>query len=382
MALSTVKETLSLKQEDDLVDNAANRLLGDIDSEVSVLRSLIRVINTSEALDLTGTGLGVDTALVGLLTVLQRSVDVDQEEGTVLGHGLTSGLPRVLVGGNGGSDDSSTGLGQLAGNEGDTLNVGVAVLTAEAQLGRELVADSVTEEERDSTTALLVQGDLQSTSDGVLAGVLVTGKEDGETLGVARGAGFTQDLNNFGVREPLGDVGTGAEAVAQFGTGDVQSLHTGRNLILRLVLIGVGQVGDLLELDNLNTQLVLVLLDGVLSVVRAVELLALGILTGTGVVTANDEVGSTVVLTDDGVPDGLTGTTHTHGKAEQTKDGHSVGVAGQEGLVSTDTGEVVNVTGLGETDNGVDQDISRASTSRTDGQLTVSSVHGVSAVDR
>ena len=362
------------------MDNAANSLLGDINSEVSVLRSLIRIINTSEALDLAGAGLGVDTALVGLLTVLQRSVDVDQEEGTVLGNGLTSGLPGVLVGGNGSGDNSSTGLGQLASNEGDTLDVGVAVLTAEAQLGRELVADSVTEEERDGTTTLLVQGDLQSTSDGVLAGVHVTSKEHGETLSVARGAGFTQDLNNFGVREPLGDVGTSAETVAQLGTGDIQSLHTGRNLILRLVLIGVRQVGNLLELDDLDTQLVLVLLDSVLSVVGAVELFALGVLTGTGVVTTNDEVGGTVVLTDDGVPDGLTGTTHTHGEAEQTKDGHSVGVAGEEGLVSTDTGEVVNVTGLGETDNGVDQDVSLASTSRTNGQLTVSSVHGVSAV--
>lgn len=64
-------------------------------------------------------------------------------------------------------------------------------------------------------------------------------------------------------------------------------------------------------------------------------------------VTADDEVGSTVVLADNGVPDGLTGTGHTHGKGQKTQDSHSVGVTGQESLVDTDTGEVVDVTGLG-----------------------------------
>jgi hypothetical protein len=88
-----------------------------------------------------------------------------------------------------------------------------------------------------------------------------------------------------------------------------------------------------------------------------------------------------VVLTDDSVPDGLAGTTHTHGKAEQTQDGHAVGVAGQEGLIGADTGEVVNVTGLGETDDGVDQDVGLARASRADGQFTVSTVHGVTSLE-
>jgi hypothetical protein len=99
------------------------------------------------------------------------------------------------------------------------------------------------------------------------------------------------------------------------------------------------------------------------------------------VVTADNEVSGTVVLTDDSVPDGLTGTTHTHGQAEQTQNGHAVGVAGEQGLVGADTGEVVNVTGLGQTDDGVDQDIGLAGASRADGQLTVSTVHGVTGLE-
>ena len=364
------------------MDNAADALLGDVDREVSIFGSLVWVVDTRESLDLALTGLGVDTALVGLLTVLEGSVDMDEEEGSAqVRNGLASGLPRVLVGSNGGGDDGSTGAGQLTGDEGNALDVLVAVLTAEAQLRRELVAHGVTQQQRDGATTLLVQGDLQSTGDGILARVHVTGKEDGETLEGTRGARLAQDLDNFGVREPLGDVGTGAQTLAQFGPGDVQGTDALRDLVLGLVLVNVGAVGDLLELDDLNAQLGLVLLDGVLGVVGTVEVDTLGVLPGTGVVTTNNEVGGTMVLPDDGVPDGLTGTTHPHGQGQETEDGHAVGVAGEESLVGTDTGEVVDVTGLGQTDDGVDQHIGLLGTRGTDGQLTVSTVHGVSGLE-
>lgn len=364
------------------MNNAANTLLRDVDGEVGVSRSLVRVINSGETLDLTSASLGVDAALVGLLTVLERGVDVNKEERTTqLGDGLTGGLAGVLVGGNGGGDDGGTGAGQLTSDERDTLDVLVAVLAGEAKLGGEFVADGVTKKQRDGATALLVQGSLQSTGNGVLAGVDVTGKKDGEPLGGTRRVRLAQDLDDLGVRKPLGDVSTGAETLAELSTGDIEGADTSGDLVLGAVLVIVGAVGDLLELDDLDAQLGLVLLDGVLSVIRTVELLTLGILTGTGVVTTNNEVSGTMVLPDDGVPDGLTGTTHTHGQGQETQDGHTVRVAGEESLVGTDTGEVVNVTGLGQTDNGVDEDVGLLGAGGTDGQLTVSSVHGVSGLE-
>jgi len=42
---------------------------------------------------------------------------------------------------------------------------------------------------------------------------------------------------------------------------------------------------------------------------------------------------------------------------------------------------VVDVTGLGETDDGVDQDVGLVLTSRTDSQLSVSPVHGVTGLE-
>lgn len=361
--------------------DGANALLGGVDNEVGLGGSLIGVIDTSEALDLATASTLVDTALVGLLAVLEGSVDVNKEEGTSLGDGVTGVLARLLVRSDGGSDDGGTGAGQLGGDEGNTLDVLVTVLAGEAQLGGELVADSVTQQQGDGATTLLVESDLQSTGDSVLAGVHVTGQEDGETLGVTGRVGLAQDLDNLGVGEPLGDVSTGAETTAQLSTGDVQGLDASGDLVDGAVLVGVREVSDHLELDDLDTELILVLLNGVLSIVGAVEVLALGVATGTGVVTADNEVSGTVVLTDDSVPDGLTGTTHTHGKAEQTQNGHAVGVTGEEGLIGTDTSEVVNVTRLGQTNDGVDQDVSLARASRADGQLTVSTVHGVTGLE-
>lgn len=362
--------------------NAADALLRNINGEVSVRRSLVGVVDTSETLDVATAGLGVDTALVGLFTVLEGSVDVDEEErATKVGDGLTGSLAGLLVGSDRGGDDSGTGTGQLTGNKGDALDVLVAVLAAETKLRGKLMTDSVTQQEGDGTSTLLVQGDLQSTGDGVLARVHVTSKEDGETLERTRGARLAQDLDNLGVGEPFGDVSTGAQTLTQLGTGNVKGADISGDLVLGLVFINVRAVGDLLELDDLDTQLALVLLDSVLSVVGAVEVLTLGVLTGAGVVTTNNEVGGTMVLPDDGVPDGLTGTTHTHGQGQETQDGHTVGVTGEESLVGTDTGEVVNVTGLGKTNNGVDQDVGLVGAGSTDSQLTVSSVHGVSGLE-
>jgi hypothetical protein len=176
-------------------------------------------------------------------------------------------------------------------------------------------------------------------------------------------------------------VSAGAQAATELGTGDVEGLDASGDLINGAVLVGVGEVGNHLELDDLDAELVLVLLDGVLGIVRAVEVLTLGVGTRTSVVTADNEVGGTMVLTDDGVPDGLTGTTHTHSQTEQTQNGHAVGVTGEESLVGADTGEVVNVTGLGETDNGVDQDIGLARAGRADGKLAVSTVHRVTSLE-
>jgi hypothetical protein len=363
------------------VHNASHAHLLNVNRKVSLGRDLIWVIHASEALDLSRSRLGVDATLVGLLGVLEASRNVDKVEVSELLDHLTSVLSGILVWCNRGGNDGGSRAGKLGRNEGNAANVGSTVRAAEAKLGGELVADGLAQKQGDGSATLLVEGDLQGTSNGVLATVLVTGQEHGETL---RGSGrvrLSEHLDNLGVGEPLGDLPTSPEARSQLCAGDVQRTDTLRNLVHWAVLVAVGQVGHHLEGDDLDAKLVLVLLHSVLGVVRSVELLSSAVLSGTGVVSANNEVGASVVLTDDGVPDSLTRTAHTHSQRKQTKDRHTVGVAGHESLVDTHTGEVVNVTGLGQTHNGVDEDIGLSVTGSTDSELTVSTVHRVSGLE-
>ena len=65
-------------------------------------------------------------------------------------------------------------------------------------------------------------------------------------------------------------------------------------------------------------------------------------------------MGGSVVLSDNGVPNGLSGTSHSHGQRQQCQVSHTVRVLGHQGLVGSNTGVMVHVSGLGETDDRVD----------------------------
>lgn len=379
--LQAVEETTALEKQDDLVHDGTDSLLLKVDNEVGLGRSLIGVVDTGEVLNLTLAGGSVDTTAVSLLAVLERGGDVHEEEGAGLLDEVAGSLAGLLEGGDGSGDDGGTGLGELGGDKGNAGDVEVTVLAAEAKLRGELVSDVLAEEHGHGAATTLVEGDLQGTGDGVLAAVLVTSHEDGETLLGGQGVLLAEDLDDLGVGEPGGDLLAGSETVSQLSTGDVGGAGALGDLVGGEVLVGVGEVDHLLELDHLDAKLLLVLLDEVLSIVRAVVVLALLVLAGTGVVTTNDEVSGTVVLANDGVPEGLTGTTHAHGQGKKSQSGHAVGVSGQESLVDTDTGEVVNVTGLGETDDGLDEDVGLLGAGGADRQLTVSTVHGVSGLE-
>ena len=136
-----------------------------------------------------------------------------------------------------------------------------------------------------------------------------------------------------------------------------------------------------MEGHDLDSELVAVLLDGILGVIGTVKVNALAVLSRTGVVTADDEMGRAVVLADDSVPDGFARATHTHGERQETEDSHAVGVARQQGLVDAHTGEVVDVTGLGETHDGVDQDVGMVRSSSPNSEFSMGAVHGIAGLE-
>lgn len=379
--LQTVQQTTALKQKHDLVDNRSNGLLRAVDREVGLRGCLIGVIDTSEALNLTGAGTSIDTTLISTLAVLQGCSDVNQIEITVLLDGLASSTAVVLEGSDGGGNHSGTGTSQLAGDEADTGDVLAAVLTAETKLRRKLGADRLTQKHGDGAPTLLVQRDLQGAGNVLLAAVVVARQEDGETLLGAGRVGLAQDLDDLRVREPLGDVAAAAQARAQLRAGDVQRARALRDLVDGHVLVVVGDVRDHLEGDHLDAELVAVLLDGVLGVVGPVPVDALAVLAGPGVVAPHDEVRRAVVLADDGVPDGLAGPAHAHGEGQQAQHRHPVRVSRQKRLVHAHPREVVDVSGLGQTHDRVDQHVGLLLAGGADRQLAVGAVHGVSRLE-
>lgn len=132
---------------------------------------------------------------------------------------------------------------------------------------RELGADRVAEEKRDTATGLLVERDLEGATDGVLARVDEAGEDEREALLVPRGVRLAENLDDGLVREPVGDglrtvqrsagcvelvwresiYSSGLQAVAELGSTDVEGLDTGGDLVTRLVVVGGGNVGHLRE---------------------------------------------------------------------------------------------------------------------------------------
>lgn len=360
--------------------------LGQVDDEVRVLWCLVNVIDASEALDLASASLGVDSPPVRLFAVLERSGDVDQEEVAAgstasLGDSLASGSAAALVRRDGSRNHTSAGAGKLGRDECDALDVPVAVLGGEAEFGRKLRADGFTEKERDGAATLFVELDLEGARNLVLARVVQAGEEKSETLLVLGGVALAEGLDDALVREPVGDRSTVLETTTELSTADVHGLGARLDLVHGLVLVGRRKIGHLLERNHLDTKLLGVLGDKSLGVVRAVEVLAVTVLAGTSVVTTDNEVGNTEVLPDDRVPESLTRTTHAHGEREQGKVGHAVGVAGHQAAVDTHASVVVDITGLGHADNGVDEDVGLTLASGADSELTVSAVHGVTGLE-
>ncbi len=234
-------------------------------------------------------------------------------ETPVLADRLPRALPAFLKGRNGRRDHGGAGLGELGGHEGDALDVLVSVGAGEAEFGGELAADRVSQQQGNGPAALLVQRHVQGARYGVFAAVLVAGQEDGEALLEPWGVGFSEHAHDFGVGEPFGDVLAGAQSRAELRPADVEGSHAGGDLVVGLVLVAVGEIDHLLERYDFYPQFLSVLLNGVLCIVRAIEVFASTVFARSGMVTAHYEVRSAVVLADDGVPDCFSWSAHAHG---------------------------------------------------------------------
>lgn len=145
-------------------------------------------------------------------------------------------------------------------------------------------------------------------------------------------------------------------------------------------------------------QFVSVLANQVLGVVMTVEVLSLGVLSRSSMITADDEVSRSKVFANNGMPEGFTGSSHAHGERKKCEVTHSIRVFLHDSLVYTDTGIMIDVTRFCETNNGMNENVlvdrlalkpslaltntyGSVLTCSTNGQLTVSTMHRVSRLE-
>ena len=137
----------------------------------------------------------------------------------------------------------------------------------------------------------------------------------------------------------------------------------------------------MLERDHSDLQLIAILRDELLGVIRTIKVLSQRVLSGASMVTANNKVGCAIIFADNSMPYCLTGPCHTHGKGEECEVSHAIWILGHDRLVDANASIMVDVTGFGETANGVYEDIRLVLARGTDSQLAVCSVHRVARLE-
>jgi hypothetical protein len=93
------------------------------------------------------------------------------------------------------------------------------------------------------------------------------------------------------------------------------------------------------------------------------------------------KVGSTKVLPDDSVPQSLPGSSHSHSKGQQSQMSHSLGVGRHQCLISPNSGVMVDISRLGQSNDRVNKDVGSSLSSGSDSQFSVGSVHWVSGLE-
>lgn len=187
--------------------------------------------------------------------------------------------------------------------------------------------------------------------------------------------------SNVLVAEPVRDGCTSLQAAPELSARNVECLHTLGDLVYGLILVRGREVRHLLERHHLDVQLLVVLHDKVLCVIRTIEVLPLRVLARAGMVASDDEVRRAEVLADDSMPDRLAGPGHAHREREEGEVAHAVRVFGHDRLVDAHAGVVVDVARLGEADDGVDEDVRLPLARGADGQLAVRAMHGVARLE-
>jgi len=201
-------------------------------------------------------------------------------------------------------------------------------------------------------------------------------EEDREALLVPGGMSPAQRLDHLREREPLGDLASAGEPRAQIAGGDADGPRPDHHLAIRRVAVFVGEIHELAHRHARDPQLLFVPPHQLLSVVRTVERLARGAATRTRVVGAHDRVGTAVVLLNEREQQRFLRSRQPHRVRQERERHRIVRIVGQDRLAGADPRVVIDVTGLSEPYDGVDQELGVALSRRAECDLVIDAVGG------
>ncbi len=259
------------------------------------------------------------------------------------------------------------------------------MLAREAELRGEVLAHDVAVEQRHRPAADLEQLELESASDGALAGARQAGEEEREALARPRRMAPRQLARHFGKGEPLRDLRSLLEPAPQLGAGERQRarprLAAPLELVLRQEAVLVRQEDHLLEGDHLDADLALVLPHQLLRLVGTVIGPPGLVLAGAGVVATDDEVGAAVIAAHDGVEHRLARPRHAHRDRQQREARRLRRIAVEQRLIAAHAREMVDVPRLGHADRGMDQQAAADLLGGAAGEFEVGPVHRVAGLE-
>ena len=255
------------------------------------------------------------------------------------------------------------------------------MLLGESEFARQVLAHQIAVEQSDRTSAHLEEFGDQSVGDGRFARSRKPGKENGDALFVPRRIAAAQFLHHFGIGEPRRDVAAFIEALAQFRPGDVEHLGALRYFVGRNVTVFVLQIHHHLEGNHDYTHFLLMLLKQFLGVIRTVEVLAVGIFSGTGMIAADDEMRAAMIFANQAVPHCFTRSAHAHGERQHGELDRAVGILREQQLVTAGADEIIDVARLGHADRGMDQQIRLDLLGGAHGQFDVRPMHGIARLE-
>ena len=155
-----------------------------------------------------------------------------------------------------------------------------------------------------------------------------------------------------------------------------------RNRILSEVRVQLPDVDQHREWHHGDADLRFEPTQQVLGRIGSIERPAVAVVSRAGVIPTDDQVGASEIPPNDRVPDRFPRSRHPHRERQQGEHRGIGGIPVQQGLVAAHPRVMVDITGFGHANDGIDQDLAAHGTGCPHRQLLVDAMHGVAGLKR